>query len=114
MLLNTIILFIVVLSILLMIVVLIQNKGGGVAAPTAASQVMGVRRTGDILEKATWGFIIAIMLFSVSTSVVINNSEGDLPGTSINVERAREAQLPSLNAPAPVGGGTALDSAAAK
>ena len=110
--LTTIIVLIVIISLLLMLVVLIQNKGGGVAAPTAASQVMGVRRTGDILEKATWAFIISIMVFSVSTSVIIHNSDGDLPASSINVERAREAQIPTLNAPAPVGGGSTLDSAA--
>ncbi len=47
---------IVMVCILLVLVVLVQNsKGGGLAANFGASQqIMGVRRTADFLEKATW------------------------------------------------------------
>jgi preprotein translocase subunit SecG len=47
---------IVIISILLSLIVIIQNsKGGGLAAGFASSnQVMGVRKTTDFLEKATW------------------------------------------------------------
>lgn len=44
--------------------VLIQNsKGGGLASNFAGSnQIMGVRRTADFLEKATWGLATGIMI----------------------------------------------------
>lgn len=58
--------------VLLSFLVLIQNpKGGGLAAGFAGgTNLMGVKRTGDILEKGTWGLIIAIMLFSLVLNVM--------------------------------------------
>ena len=51
-----------VICILLVIVVLIQNsKGGGLATGAAGSQVLGVKRTTDFLEKATWTLGIALV-----------------------------------------------------
>ena len=51
---------ILIASILLILIVLIQNsKGGGLASGFSSSnQIMGVRKTTDFLEKATWfGFL---------------------------------------------------------
>ena len=55
---------IILASIVLAFVVLIQNsKGGGLASNFASSnQVMGVRKTADVLEKTTWGLAAGIML----------------------------------------------------
>lgn len=54
---------ILIVSILLILVVLIQNsKGGGLSSTFASSnQVMGVRKTADFLEKATWTLAIALL-----------------------------------------------------
>lgn len=54
---------ILIASLLLILIVLIQNsKGGGLASGFSSSnQIMGVRKTTDFLEKATWslaGFVI--------------------------------------------------------
>ena len=54
---------ILIASVLLVFVVLIQNsKGGGLASGFSSSnQVLGVRKTTDFLEKATWylaGFLL--------------------------------------------------------
>ncbi len=56
--------------IILIIAVLIQNpKGGGLASGfTTGSQVMGVRRTADFLEKATWTLAVLLFVFSVATT----------------------------------------------
>jgi preprotein translocase subunit SecG len=64
---------IMIVCVLLIGVVLVQNsKGGGLAANFAAStQIMGVRRTADFLEKATWILATALLVFSlVSTAVM--------------------------------------------
>ena len=68
-----IITLIVIASLLLILVVLAQNsKGGGLSSQFggggATSQVMGVKRTGDLLEKLTWGLAIAIFILSLSTN----------------------------------------------
>jgi preprotein translocase subunit SecG len=59
--------FIILVCILLILVVLIQNsKGGGLSSQFAGSnQIMGVRRTADFLEKATYTLAIALLVLSL-------------------------------------------------
>jgi preprotein translocase subunit SecG len=72
-LLSVIILFVCVL---LLMVVLVQNsKGGGLAANFSGSQIMGVRRTADFLEKATWTLAGALLLLSIMASWAIPKAE---------------------------------------
>lgn len=63
---------IVLVCLLLIGVVLIQeSKGGGLASSFSASnQVMGVKRTGDFLEKATWSLAIALLVLSLAAAAV--------------------------------------------
>ncbi len=58
---------IVIASVLLTLLVLVQNsKGGGLAAGFSSSnQIMGVRKTTDFLEKATWGLVIFVVVLSI-------------------------------------------------
>lgn len=62
----------IVSAILLVLVVLAQNsKGGGLSSQfggSGASNLIGVKKTGDILERLTWGFAIAIIAFSLATN----------------------------------------------
>jgi len=59
---------IVIASVLLTLLVLVQNsKGGGLAAGFSSSnQIMGVRKTTDFLEKATWGLVIFVVVLSIA------------------------------------------------
>jgi preprotein translocase subunit SecG len=69
---------IMIVCVLLIGVVLVQNsKGGGLAANFAAStQIMGVRRTADFLEKATWILATALLVFTLlSTAVMPKTTE---------------------------------------
>ncbi|MCQ2082956.1 MAG: preprotein translocase subunit SecG [Bacteroidaceae bacterium] len=69
---KVLLIIIVILAIFLCAVVTIQNsKGGGLAAGFASSnQIMGVRKTTDILEKTTWTLIIAIVVLSILSAFV--------------------------------------------
>lgn len=92
----TLFLILIVLAAVLMIgIVLIQeSKGGGLASNFSSSnQIMGVRKTTDFIEKATWGLAIAMVVFSVvcaytapestaSQSVMENSTEA--PQTNPN------------------------------
>ena len=53
-------------SVLMCFIVLIQNsKGGGLASGFSSSnQIMGVRKTTDFLEKATWTLAAVMVVFS--------------------------------------------------
>lgn len=61
---------IIIVSILLILIVLVQNsKGGGLASNFASSnQFMGVRKTADFLEKATWSLAIALLFLCLFSS----------------------------------------------
>ncbi len=60
----------IIVCVLLVLVILIQNsKGGGIQSQYgAATQIMGVKRGTEFIEKATWGLAIALILFSVLMS----------------------------------------------
>ena len=88
---------IIFICVLLVLVVLAQNpKGGGLSSQFggSTSQLMGVKRTGDLLEKLTWGFAIALVVLTLGTHMMSSaGSSVDAP-RSINEERARQSQLP--------------------
>lgn len=64
---------ILIASILLILIVLIQNsKGGGLASGFSSSnQIMGVRKTTDFLEKATWTLAGAVIVLSIVITAFI-------------------------------------------
>lgn len=64
---------IIIASILLTLIVLVQNsKGGGLVANFSSSnQVMGVRKTADFLEKATWTLAISLLILSLVATMTI-------------------------------------------
>lgn len=63
--LTLILILIAIACVLLTLVVLVQNPKGGIAANfIAPSQIMGVKRSTDVVEKATW--ILAVVLISLS------------------------------------------------
>ena len=71
----TVLIFIV--CILLVLIVLVQNsKGGGLASNFQAStQVMGVRKTADFLEKTTWALAGGLLLLAIMGSAFIPRGE---------------------------------------
>jgi|SRR3954468_1636880 preprotein translocase subunit SecG len=89
---------IIFFAVLLVLVILAQNsKGGGLTSQfggSSASNIIGVKKTGDLLEKLTWSFIIAIMVLSLSTNFITAET-----GTTNQIlERAGE-QAPVQKAP---------------
>ena len=61
-------------SIVLVLIVLVQNsKGGGLASGFSSSnQVLGVRKTTDFLEKATWGLAAAVLVLCIAITAFID------------------------------------------
>ena len=92
---------IVVASVLMCFIVLIQNsKGGGLAAGFASSnQIMGVRKTTDVLEKATWGLAIFMVVVSVISAYASTNPQG-IPGFDASTAAPAEQQAPAQDTPA--------------
>ena len=65
-----------IIAVLLILVILVQNPKGGLASNFSSSnQVMGVRKTTDFLEKATWTLGIALIVLSIVSSATINRND---------------------------------------
>jgi preprotein translocase subunit SecG len=76
---------IILCCLVLILAVLIQNpKGGGLATGfQGGAQVMGVRRTADFLEKATWVLAVLLFVFSVfATSYTRKSATGVTEGAA--------------------------------
>ena len=98
---------IVIASILLVGVILIQkSKGGGLAANVNNyNQFMGVRKTTDFVEKATWGLAIFICALSIISAFV------SAP-TMVKGDRQQLQKLPTTETQAPNFGTPAAQEAA--
>ena len=93
---------IVVVSVLLVLVILAQNsKGGGLSSQfggSGASNMIGVKKTSDLLEKITWGLAIALCVLSMGSKFVGETSSSDTGLITPSIERAQESQaVPSLD-----------------
>ena len=94
---------IIFICVLLVLVVLSQNsKGGGLSNQFGAgsSNLIGVKRTGDLLEKLTWGLGIALVVLALGSNMIIDRNTGATQARSVNQERA--AQQSAAPAAAPV------------
>jgi protein translocase, SecG subunit len=94
------IILIVIAAVLLSFIVLIQNsKGGGLSSGFSSSnQIMGVRKTTDFLEKATWGLAAAIVVLSIITSYTMPADTAE--GSAILEQAQKEEQTNPMNTPA--------------
>lgn len=113
---TALLILILLVCFLLSLVVLAQNpQGGGLSGQFnagGAASMMGVKRTGDLLEKLTWGFAIGLVVLSLGTHVLSQSAAG--PARSVNQQRALETRLPAAPAlPAPAAPGSATSGAAA-
>lgn len=104
---------ILIVCILLVLVVLVQNpKGGGLASNFAGSnQIMGVRKTADLLEKATWTLAISLVVLAFLATLTMPSK------TAVEQKSVLESRLkdtPSENAlpdfQTPASGTTSQDS----
>ena len=84
---------IVLVAILLVLIILAQNsKGGGLSSQfggSGASNMIGVKKTGDLLERITWGLTIVLMALSISSSFILKDDE---EARDQFIERAQQEQ----------------------
>lgn len=80
---------ILIVCVLMILVVLVQNsKGGGLASNFASSnQFMGVRKTADFLEKATWTLAGALLLLSMISIFAIPKAQVKTESTQSEIQK---------------------------
>ncbi|WP_419699719.1 preprotein translocase subunit SecG [Mucilaginibacter sp. NFX135] len=94
----------IIVCILLGLIVLIQNpKGGGLSSNfSSSSQLMGVQKTGDFLEKGTWVLAISVMVLSLAINVAVKGGSSASSGNPALKEQIEKASKPSAPASAPL------------
>ena len=103
---------IAILAVLMVLIVLAQDsKSGALSSNFGASQLMGVKRTTDLLEKLTWGFMIGIMVIIMGSTFLQGGEPEQAGPSSLNVEKAKNTALPAAPqkpavGPAPSSGGS--------
>ncbi|MHA4893486.1 preprotein translocase subunit SecG [Pedobacter sp. PWIIR3] len=97
------IILLIIICIALALFVLVQNpKGGGLATGGAGSNMFGVQRTGDVLEKGTWVLLALIVVITLSITTMAK-SGGSASGTGSKIQE----QLDKTPAPSMLSGGQA-------
>ena len=102
----------IIVCLLLGFIVLIQNpKGGGLSSNfSSSSQLMGVQKTGDFLEKGTWILAIGLMVLSLAINVAVKGGATRDDKAAAAHEAALKASKPSAapaSGAAPILPGTA-------
>ncbi|MCW3070249.1 MAG: preprotein translocase, SecG subunit [Bacteroidetes bacterium] len=94
---------IILVCILLILIVLVQNsKGGGLASSFSSSnQVMGVRKTADFLEKATWSLAGALLVLSLLSAAYNKPAEGSSTNKTESATRKVGENAGGAAAPVP-------------
>jgi len=108
----TVIVLCIIVCILLTLVVLIQNpKGGGIASNfSAGNKIMGVKRTNDFVEKATWTLVLSLLVLALASNLF---TAGDNTSESVLKKQFEEEGVPAVESPmqAPVPGAPATNGA---
>jgi len=97
---------ILITSVFLVFIVLVQNsKGGGLASGFASSnQVLGVRKTTDFLEKATWTAAILVMVLCIGITALIPRGNVSTGSDVLdNISAPINTSAPDFGSPMPDG-----------
>lgn len=97
------VILIVIIALLMIGIVLIQeSKGGGLASNFASSNaIMGVRKTTDFIEKATWSLAIAMVVVSIVCAYVVPsavNEESVVEQAATESSKTNPNNLPNFGA----------------
>ncbi|CAI9430046.1 preprotein translocase subunit SecG [Candidatus Ornithobacterium hominis] len=95
---------IIAVCVLLVLVILSQNpKGGGLSSTFGGggSQMFGVQRTNDFLDKATWTLSSIICALVILATVMVPREEANatpIPATPPTPEQTETTQAPTTDA----------------
>ena len=96
---------------ILAILVLVQNsKGGGLSGSFSgiSNQIMGVKKTTDVLENGTWLFAAIIAVLCLTSGFFISKQghaqKSNMDGVNTNIQQHAPAQQAPPPAQQPAGG----------
>lgn len=97
------VILIVLVGLLMIAIVLIQeSKGGGLASNFSSSNaIMGVRKTTDFIEKATWSLAAAMVVLSICcawTAPTSSTSQSVMENIATEQQQTNPNNLPGFGA----------------
>ena len=97
---TLLVILLIIFCVALGLFVLIQNpKGGGLATGGAGSNMFGVQRTGDVLEKGTWVLLTLVVVASLAITTI-----GKSGGTAASTGRSKiDGEVQKIAVPSPLG-----------
>lgn len=99
-----VIIIVIVAFLMIGIVVIQESKGGGLASNfSSGNQVLGVRKTTDIVEKTTWGLAIAMVVISIACAYVAPTASTEhsvFEGATPQTEKTNPMTTPGFGADA--------------
>ena len=89
----------IIFVLFLILIVLVQNsKGGGLASGfSSTNQIMGVRKTTDFVEKATWTLAGTVVILSIVASAFLPSANTGSHGSEI--KDAIKKEIPATAQP---------------
>ncbi|MCX2450487.1 preprotein translocase subunit SecG [Pedobacter sp. PLR] len=95
------IILLIIVCVALGLFVLIQNpKGGGLATGGTGSNMFGVQRTGDVLEKGTWVLLALIVVLTLSITTIAKTGGSAASAVDSKIQE----HLDKTPTPSPLGG----------
>ena len=87
-----------IVCVLMVLIVLVQNsKGGGLASNFSSSnQIMGVKKTTDFLEKATWVLALALFVLCLGAAATVDRGENGAPKSVIEQQLQETETAPEV------------------
>jgi len=108
---TLLIILLIVACVALGLFVLVQNpKGGGLATGGGTSNMFGVQRTGDVLEKGSWVLLAVIVVLTLSITTIAKTNGGAAATGNTEIQD----RLNKMPSPSPLGGGATNGTAPAK
>jgi preprotein translocase subunit SecG len=100
---TLLVVLITIISLLLILVIMVQNpKGGGLSSAFGGSGTQmlgGVQKSTDLLDKATWGLSIALLVLVLATNMLTGTKVSDATDRETLTEEAADlvpSQAPQL------------------
>lgn len=92
----------IIASILLILIVLIQeSKGGGLSSSySSANSLMGVHKTTDFVEKATWALAAALVIFCIGSAFFLTSGTSSVDEV-VNKAATKTVTTPQMPGAAP-------------
>jgi preprotein translocase subunit SecG len=97
--LNFILIFIIIIAALIIIAAALQSSKkegmGSAIGAMGANQIIGVKKTSDLMEQITWGLLVLLFCLTFTASYVAKKSQGGSLSPNLELLQKQDLLTPS-------------------